>query len=61
MAITIGSFLIIFMSLGVEINLPIIAVIILVGSSSYLLTHYINDRIKFLQFLSEFKSAINIK
>ena len=61
MAITLGTFLIIFKSLGVEINLPIIAVIIFVGASSYLLTHYINDRIKFLQFLSEFKSVVNFK
>lgn len=61
MTVIIGSILIIFMFLGVEINLPIIAVIILVGSSSYLLTHYRYDRLKILQFISELKVAFNIK
>lgn len=61
MALTIGTLLIFFNYLKFEINLPIVSLYIISGCTSYLLTHYINDKIKFLQFLSEFKSVFNFK
>ena len=61
MTITLGTLLMIFNYLGVEINLPIIAFIILAGASSYLITHYIYDSVEFLHFISEFKYVIKIK
>jgi O-antigen/teichoic acid export membrane protein len=59
MAITLGTLLILFKYFETEISLPIIAIIILSGASSYFITHYVCDRVNFLHFISEFKSAVN--
>ena len=61
MTITLVFILIVLKFLGVEINFVLFTLIVFIGTFSYFLTHYVYDRVKFLNFILEFKSVFNFK